>query len=189
MGVVGYVELGGGRGETGIWILLGRDVETEVIAGGDCVFVGVLVVGGLEVEGGFEELLGGGRVWDEVARVELGGEDARCAVYVEVVVGMVADFIDVSGKKRARGGDELTTTVTVGVGKLGAEDGGVEAGAVVAGLGAVVDDHGGEGGVDVAGSRGDHARKRANSIPPREGVSCSRPLMKSILTCLIRRPR
>lgn len=65
MRVVGYVELGGGRGETGIGIWLGGEVETEVIAGGDCVFVGVLVVGGVEVEGGFEELLLG-RVWDEV---------------------------------------------------------------------------------------------------------------------------
>lgn len=65
MGVVGYVELGGERGKTGIGIWLRRDVETEVIAGGDCVFVGVLLVGGLEVEGGFEELLRG-RVWDEV---------------------------------------------------------------------------------------------------------------------------
>lgn len=65
MCVVGYVELGWGRGKTGIWIWLGGDVETEVIAGGDCVFVGVLVVGCLEVEGGFEELLLG-RVWDEI---------------------------------------------------------------------------------------------------------------------------
>lgn len=73
---------------------------------------------------------------------------------------MVADFIDVSAEKRARGNDELTTTVTVGLGKLGAEDGGVETGAVVAGLWAVVDDHGGERGVDVAGGRDDHARRK-----------------------------
>lgn len=77
---------------------------------------------------------------------------------------MVADFVEVKRnircvEKRARGDDELTTTVPVRVGKLSAEDGGMEAGAVFAGLWPVVDDHGGEWGVDVAVGRDDHARE------------------------------
>ena len=156
VGVVGEVELG----ETGVGVGVGGEVEAEVVAG---VFVGVLVVGGMEVEGGVEEVVLG-LVWHgecEVARVELGGEDA-CGE----VVGVVADFIDVSVWKRARGDDERTVaTVAVGVRELGAEDGGVEAGAVLAGLGPVVDDHGGERREDVAVGRGDHAR--TESIPAR----------------------
>lgn len=76
------------------------------------------------------------------------------------------------GSKRARGDDELTTTVAVRLGKLGAEYGGVEAGAVVAGLWAVVDDHGGERRVDVAGGRDDHARReRTRSRHARKHLS------------------
>ena len=152
MGVVGEVELW----EAGVRVGVGGEVEAEVVAG---VFVGVVVGGGMEVEGGVEEVVLG-RVWHEVVGVELGGENA-CGE----VVGVVADFIDVSVWKRARGDDERTVAAAVvRVGILGAEYGGVEAGAVLAGLWPVVDDHGGERRVDVAVGRGDHAR--TESIRP-----------------------
>jgi hypothetical protein len=151
VGVVGEGELGEAGGGVGV----GGEVEAEVVAG-----VLVVVVG---VEGGVEEVVRG-RVWHgegEVVGVELGGEDARGEV-----VGVVADFIDVSVWKRARGDDERTVATTVaGVGKLGAEYGRVEAGAVLAGLGPVVDDHGGERRVDVAVGRGDHARTESIRSP------------------------
>ena len=56
------------------------------------------------------------------------------------MVGIIADFIDMSGNKMARGGNGLSTTVTAG--KLGAEDWGAEARASVAGKGAIFDNHG-----------------------------------------------
>ena len=156
MGVVGDGEVGGWRGETGVGVGVGGDVEAEVVAG-----VFVVVGGGMEVEGGVEEVVLG-RVWDgegEVVGVELGGEDARSAVDVEVV-GVVADFVDVSVEKRTGCDDERT--VSGGVAKLGAEYGGVEAGAVLAGRLSVVDDHGRE-------ERGDVGAGRENRVNPERG--------------------
>lgn len=90
---------GHGRGrETGTGVGVGGDVEAEVVAGG--VVVGVVVMGGVEVEGRVEEVL---LLEGEVARVELGGEDAGCAVHVEGV-GVVADFVDgISVRRNGRG--------------------------------------------------------------------------------------
>jgi hypothetical protein len=60
--------------------------------------------------------------------------------------------------KRERDDDELTT-VPVRLWKLCAEDGRVEAGAILAGLRAVFDDHAvGEGRVNVAVDTDDHSR-------------------------------